>query len=453
MEILKESEWEGLFSEAIADLAELIRFKTVNPPGNEKPAAEWLAEILRENGLEPRLIEAAPGRANVICRLKGTGEKPPILLDGHLDVVSAEDESKWKYPPFSGQIADGYLWGRGALDMKQTVIANLMAMLALKRAGVKLKRDLILAAVADEEAGCKYGAGFLVDNHPDLIRAEYGLGEIGGFSMEMSGKRFYPIEVAEKAVCWFRIKARGEPGHGSIPSPESSVIKLAQAIRKLGEHKLPYHLTPQVKEFVTGLAANLGGFKGFMLKRLLNPLLADLIIDKVLPDKKLARTFWAVLHNTVNPTVVRAGEKTNVIPSEAMVEVDGRLLPGQTSDDLMNEVKEIIGDGYELETININRIGAMAQDPHDPIFKVFERRLKARDPQAIVIPWLLVGFTDGSYYARLGIKYFGFSPLRLIPGDNFQDGFHGFNERIPIEGYKFGLRVFLETVTELVTEF
>ena len=308
----------------------------------------WPASF-RKNGLEPQILESAPGRANVIARLKGTGEKPPILLDGHLDVVSAEPESEWKYPPFAGQIAEGYLWGRGALDMKQIVIANLAAMLAMKRSGIKAKRDLIFAGTADEEDACRYGAMFLVNEHPGLVKAEYGLGEISGISMEMSGKRFYPVEVAEKGICWLRMKTRGASGHGSIPNPDSANLKLANAIAALGRTKLPYHLTPQTREFLTALAVNLGGAKAIILKLLLNPILADFIINHVLPDKKLAKTMWAVTHNTVNPTIIRAGEKTNVVPSEATVDMDGRLLPGQTPDELVAQVRAIVGKEPELE--------------------------------------------------------------------------------------------------------
>ena len=444
------AEWESIHAEAIDYLGQLIRFKTVNPPGNEKPAAEFLADILSKNGIEPQILESAPGRANVIARLKGTGEKPPILLDGHLDVVSAEPESEWKYPPFAGQIAEGYLWGRGALDMKQIVIANLAAMLALKRSGIKAKRDLIFVGTADEEDACKYGAMFLVNEHPGLVKAEYGLGEIGGISMEMSGKRFYPVEVAEKGICWLRMKTRGASGHGSIPNPDSANLKLANAIAALGRTKLPYNLTPQTREFLTYLAVNLGGAKALILKLLLNPMLADFIIDHVLPDKKLAKTMWAVTHNTVNATVLRAGDKTNVVPSEATVDLDGRLLPGQTPDDLVAQVRAIIGKEPELEVIKSQ--APTSQDVHDPILKIFEKHLKEHDPQAIILPMVMPGFTNGAQYSRLGIKYFGFSPLRLQPGESFQELFHSCNERVPIEGYKFGLRVFIETVADLIAE-
>jgi len=451
MSLFKESEWEIIFEETIKYLRDLIRFKTVNPPGNEKPCAEYLAEILSSNGIEPKLLESAPGRGNVIVRLTGTGEKPPLLLDGHLDVVSAEPESCWKYPPFSAEVQEGYIWGRGALDMKQAVTANLMAVLTVKRLGIKAKRDLIFSAVADEEAGGEFGAKWLVNNHPDLVKAEYALGEIGGFSMETAGKRFYPIEVAEKGVCWFRVKAKGEPGHGSIPAPESAVIKLSRAIAELGKNQLPYHLTPAVEEFLKALSSKIGGVQGMVLKLLLRPGLADFIITKVLPDKKLAKSFWAMLHNTVNPTVVRAGEKTNIVPATAEAEVDGRLLPGQTPEDLLSEVGEIIGGGYELSVFK--HLFPASQDPKDPILKIFEKHLKNYDPEAIILPNLIPGFTNGSFYSRLGIKYFGFTPLRLKPNESFQELFHGFNERVEIEGYKFGLKVFIETVLELITDF
>ena len=443
--------WESIFEEAIRNLSELIRFKTVNPPGNEKPAAEFLADILSKNGIEPQLLESAPGRANVVARLKGSGEKAPVLLDGHLDVVSAEPESEWKYPPFAGKIAEGYLWGRGALDMKQAVVMNLAAMLALKRAGIKPRRDLIFSGTADEEDGCKFGAAFLVNEHPDLIKAEYGLGEIGGFSMEMSGKRFYPIEVAEKGVCWLKLKAKGASGHGSIPNPESAGVKLAHAITRLGERKLPYHLTPPAEEFINALSRNLGGAKGMVLKLLRSPLLADFIINHIMPDKKLARTFWALTHNTANPTVLRAGEKTNVVPSEASCEVDGRLLPGQTPENLIAELKEVIGTEIGIEPILT--LQPAVQDVNDPALKIFEKHIKQHDPEAVVMPYMVPGFTNGSQYARLGIKYFGFTPLRLKPGENFQELFHSANERVSIKGYKFGLRVFIETVWEMTTEF
>ena len=451
MDFLDAKAWEEIFEQAIEHLQRLIQIKTVNPPGNEKPAVEYLAEVLRKEGVEPEIFEPAPGRANLVARLKGRGEKPPILIDGHLDVVPAEPESAWKYPPFSGELAEGYIWGRGALDMKQAVVANLMAILVIKKAGNQPRRDLIFTAVADEEAGGKYGAQWLVENQPDLIKAEYGLGEMGGFNMEISGKSFYPVEVAEKGVCWLRVKAKGEPGHGSLPNKDSAVIKLARVIKTLGETKLPYHLTPQVEHFINRLRKNLGGIQGKVLGLLLNPRWSNLVIDRLLPDPSLRRTFWAMLHNTANPTVIRAGEKTNVIPSEAVCEVDGRILPGQSPEGLVEEVRKLIGKDYELEIIN--RLLPMAQDPNDPILEVFERNLKKYDPQAIVIPNLIPGFTNGSHYARLGIKYFGFTPVQLAHGEKFAELFHGINERIPVEGYKFGLKVFLNTVWDLVYNF
>ncbi len=451
MDFLNEKDWENIFEEAIGYLRQLIQFNTTNPPGNEKPSAEFLAEILRKEQIEPKIFESAPNRANLVARINGTGEKPPIMIDGHLDVVPAEPESAWKYPPFSGELKEGYIWGRGALDMKQAVIANLMAFIVLKRSGIKPKRSLIFTATADEEAGGTFGAKWLVDNQPDLIKAEYCLGEMGGFSMEIAGKRFYPIEVAEKGVCWLRIRARGEAGHGSLPTKESAPIKLARAVKILGEKKLPYHLTPVVERFFQLLSENMRGIQGKILKLLTNPKLADLIIDRVLPDKDLARSFWAILHNTANPTILRAGEKTNVIPSEAICEIDGRILPGQSPEGFIQEVRELIGKDYELEIIN--RLLPASQSPDDPIIKVFEKQIKKHDPEAIIIPNLIPGFTNGSHYSRLGIKYFGFTPVRLKSDERFAELIHGINERVPVDGYKFGLRVFIETIWELVNNF
>lgn len=450
MSLLEQTNWDEVFKEAEVYLSSLIRIPTVNPPGNEKEACLFLSEIIRKEGIEPEIIESAPGRANLIARLKGTSEKPPVLLDAHLDVVPASEEG-WKYPPFSGEMKEGYIWGRGAVDMKQTAIMNLIALLLLKRGGVKLDRDLIFVATADEEAGCTFGASFLVDNYPEKIRAEYALGELGGFSMEIGGKHFYPVLVAEKGVCWFKLRARGKPGHGSIPSPSSALVKLSEAIAKLGKNKLPFHLTPVVDAFIKRLAKELGFPKGTILSLVSKPSLSDFILDNLFPDPDFAQTFWAMLHNTANPTVISAGEKTNVIPSEAVVEVDGRVLPGQSAEQFIDEVKELIGEGYEIEVIK--KLTPAQQNPDDRIISLFEKHLRKFEPKAIVLPNLIPGFTNGSFYSKLGIKYFGFSPLKLSPDEKFRDLFHGVNERIPVEGFRFGLKVFISLVEELVSGF
>ena len=448
MGFLAGVKWDAVCAEAESHLIRLIQFQTVNPPGDELPAAQYLAETLRRDKLEPEIITSAPGRGNLVCRLKGTGEKPPLLLNGHLDVVAVE-ESQWKYPPFAATKADGYIWGRGAVDMKHMVAMSLTAMLLARRAGVRLKRDLILAAVADEEAGGAMGAGFLVRNHPDKLKAEYALGEMGGFSMSMAGKTFYPVQVAEKGICWIRVTATGEPGHGSIPNPESAPIKLARALCKLGQVKLPQHNTPVVELFLKRIALHQPFPKNLVLKLLLNPSLSAFILEKLFPDPALATTFWAMLRNTANPTVLRAGEKTNVIPSKATAEVDGRLLPGQTKESFLAEVRAVIGDDLKIEVLN--ELTPTSADPNDPILDLIAQLVAKRDPGAVVIPNLVPGFTDATHYSKLGIKCFGFSPVKLNPEDNFKALFHGHNERIPIAGFHFGVRLLAELVEALST--
>jgi acetylornithine deacetylase/succinyl-diaminopimelate desuccinylase-like protein len=446
MSILEQVKWEEIYPDAEAIFRRLLQFETVNPPGNEKPAAEFLAEILRQEGLEPELIESAPGRANLICRLKGTGEKPPCQLDGHLDVVGVEEEF-WTHPPFAADVADGYIWGRGTLDMKQMVTMSLVTLILMKRLGANFKRDLIFTAVADEESGCDYGAKFLVDNHPDKIKAEYCIGEIGGFSMVQMGKTFYPVQVAEKGRCWFELVAKGDPGHGSIPDPNAAPVKLSDAVVKLVRKGLPQHNTAVMEGFISTLSSNYPFPNSLVLKLLLRPALSRFILEKLFPDKTLATTFHAMLHNTANPTVIRAGEKTNVIPSIARVEVDGRILPGQNPAEFIAEVKDLIGEDFEINILS--KCPPSASDPDDPVMDMIAGIIQRHDPGAIVLPNLLTGFSDGSQYSRLGTKYFGFSPMKLNPEDSFKTMAHGHNEKIPVEGFRFGIRVLPELIEEL----
>ncbi len=448
MSVLDQVRWDDVYPEAEDIFRRLVKFETVNPPGNEKPAAEYLAGILRKEGLEPELIESAPGRANLICRLKGTGEKPPVQLDGHLDVVPVEEEF-WTHPPFSADVADGYIWGRGTLDMKQMVTMSLMCLILFKRLGARFRRDLILTAVADEESGCDYGAKFLVDNHADKIKAEYCIGEIGGFSMEQQGRTFYPVQVAEKGRCWFELAAKGDPGHGSIPDPNAALIKLSEAVVKLVKVGLPQHNIPVMEGFISTLSANSPFPNSLVLKLLLRPALSRFILEKLFPDKALATTFHAMLHNTANPTVLRAGEKTNVIPSVAKVEVDGRVLPGQTTESYLTEVKRLIGEDFEINILS--ECAPSSADPENPVMDMIRKIIERHHPGATVLPNLLTGFSDGSQYSRLGTRYFGFSPMKLNPGDNFKTMAHGHNERIPVEGFRFGVRVLPELIEELCT--
>ncbi len=448
MAIWEEINWDEAFDVALGHFKALIRFKTVNPPGNEKPAAEYLAEVFSKQGLEPEVLDSAENRANVVCRLRGNGDKPPILLNGHLDVVPVEPD-KWSCDPFEAVERNGCIYGRGALDMKNMVTTSAMCLLLLKRAGIPLRRDLIFCGVADEETGGDYGAQFMVNKHPDKVRAEYSISELGGFPLEMFGTRFYLVQVAEKGACWFRIKTRGESGHGSIPDSNSALIKAARIAATLGAKRLPHHNVEAASRFIRLLSSHLKFPKNVILKLLLNPTLSNLILDKLIPQKDLARALAAVLHNTANPTVIRAGNKSNVIPSEATLDVDGRILPGFTREDFVKEVRTLIGEEAEMEVMR--EMTPTESPAQDPIMDLIAEVIARHDPAGLVAPYLVTGITDATHWKRLGTKCYGFSPLKLPQDASFQSLLHGHDERIPIEGLRFGLQVLFELVTKLVT--
>jgi acetylornithine deacetylase/succinyl-diaminopimelate desuccinylase-like protein len=448
MGFLQNINWEDAFSEAISLFKTLIRFETVNPPGNEKPAAQYLAELLRKEGLDPLVLDSAANRANIVCRLVGSGEAPPLLLNAHLDVVPVE-ASKWACDPFAATEKDGCIYGRGAVDMKNMVAMSAMCLVLLKRTGITLKRDLIFCGVADEENGGEYGAKFMVNEHPDKVRAEYCIGEMGGFPMAINGKRFYLIQVAQKGTCWLRIKTQGEPGHGSITDKNSALVKAAEIAAKLGAKRLPFHSVKAVTRFINQLSIHLKFPKKMVFRQLLNPILSDMILDRLIPQKDMARGLAATLHNTATPTVFRSGNKTNVIASEAAIDVDGRILPGFVKEDFIREIRTLIGEEPEIEVLQEM---ASAESPvDDRIMELIEEVIKKYDPGAFTVPYLTTGYTDATHWEKLGMKCYGFSPLYLPNDVSFMHLLHGHDERIPIEGFRFGLRALFELVTKLVT--
>ena len=430
--------------EAVEHLRAMLRIDTTNPPGAESACADYLAETLRADGLEPTLVEKVKGRANVVARIKGNGAAPPLLLGAHLDVVEA-DPKRWRHAPFSGDIADGCIWGRGALDMKNMAAMAVMAVKLLKRSGAKLRRDVIFAGVADEEAGCDVGSRFLVDEHPELVRAEYALGEVGGFTLHVQGRRFYPIMVAEKGLCWLRVRARGTPGHGSLPREDNANVRLARAVARLGRRRLPQHTTSFVTEFVQRVGATLPLPQRLILERVLDPRTAPAVL-KLLPDRSLARSFAAVLSNTASPTVLRGGNKTNVIPAEATCEIDGRILPGQTESSFLGELRDAIGRDLEFEILK--SAPPVVTSEKTPLFETLCRTLLRHDPEALPVPYLMPGFTDAKSWSRLGTKCYGFVPLKLDAGVRFGDLFHGDDERVPLDGFRWGVKVLYEAVRD-----
>jgi acetylornithine deacetylase/succinyl-diaminopimelate desuccinylase-like protein len=426
----------------------LLRIDTTNPPGNERPAAELLERAFREVGLEPQLLEAAPSRTNLVVRHRGTGAKPPLLLTAHLDVVEA-DPTKWERPPFSGEEHDGCLWGRGAIDMKNMAAMCTALLRRMAATGVKLERDIIFAAVADEEAGCDLGSRYLVEQHRSLVEAEYAIGESGGFSLHLGNSTFYPVQVAEKGFCWVRARITGEPGHGSMPRHDSVVTRLGEALASIGNAQLPVHATKYVSDFLDALRARQPALVQPLFRLLARPqLLAR--ITRLVPGASVARGFSALLSNTAAATVVRAGAKTNMIPGVAEFEIDGRTLPGQTDDDLLRELQTVLGEGVELEIIK-SAPPVVTEPIESPVFETIKRHVEAREPGCVVVPYLIPGFTDAKYFTRMGARWYGFSPVKIEKGSGvrFADMFHGHNERVPVAGLAWGAEILDAVVREL----
>jgi acetylornithine deacetylase/succinyl-diaminopimelate desuccinylase-like protein len=421
-------------------LQNLIRFNTTNPPGNERECIEYINGLLKEAGIETTILAKTPERPNVIGRLKGEGMAPPLLLYGHVDVVTTENQ-KWTHPPFEGHIVDGYLWGRGALDMKSGVAMYLAAFLKAKAEGLSLPGDVLFAAVADEEAADNYGVAWLVNEHPAVFDGvRYALGEFGGFNLSLSGKRFYPIMVAEKQLCWMTATFRGRGGHGSMPVQGQAMAKLSRALRLLDEHPLPVHVTPAVRMMMECIAENLGGASALVVRQILNPPLTNTFL-KVLGSR--GGLFAPLLHNTVSPTILKASEKVNVIPSEVTLGMDGRMVPGAKPEDMVRELHDLLGDDVEL-AVKKSEPGPAA--PNMELFDTLGGVLHGLDPAAIPLPFVMSGVTDARFLSKLGIQTYGFTPLQLPEEFNFIATVHAADERVPVAAMDFGTNAVYEVL-------
>jgi acetylornithine deacetylase/succinyl-diaminopimelate desuccinylase-like protein len=412
-------------------LQELIRFDTTNPPGNEVACIEFVQQHLEQAGCETQIYAKDPARPNLVSRLPG-GDAPPLLLYGHVDVVTTAGQ-RWTHPPFEARLEHGYLWGRGALDMKGGVTMLLQAFLRAKREGISLPGDLVLAVLADEEGGGNLGAGFLVEEHPELFAGmRYALGEFGGFTLPIAGKRFYPVQVAEKQICWLKATIRGPGGHGALVQRGGTVARLGKLLRDLDRKRLPVHVTPVVREFVERIAAELPRKEATVMRSLLKPRLADPAL-RLLGER--AATMEPMLRNTVNATIIRAGDKINVVPSEIEVELDGRALPGFTPDEVIGELRTVVGDDVELELV---RHDPSPSIPDLGLFETLAGVIGELDPGGIPVPLLQIGVTDGRFLSRLGVQTYGFLPMRLPADFAFTKLIHAADERIPVDALDFG---------------
>ncbi|MFJ4553165.1 M20/M25/M40 family metallo-hydrolase [Streptomyces sp. NPDC088817] len=418
--------------EVVGFTSDLIRIDTTNRGGGdcrERPAAEYAAERLAGAGLEPVLLERTPGRTNVVARIEGTDPSAEALLvHGHLDVVPARAED-WSVHPFSGEVRDGVVWGRGAVDMKNMDAMILAVVRAWARQGLRPRRDVVIAFTADEEASAEDGSGFLADRHAGLFEGcTEGVSESGAYTFhDGAGRQIYPIAASERGTAWLRLSARGRAGHGSRVNRENAVTRLAAAIARIGAHEWPVRLTPTVRAALTELAA-LYGIETDLRD-------VDALVDKLGPAARLVE---ATLRNSANPTMLEAGYKINVIPGEAVAHVDGRYLPGG-EEEFRATLDELTGPDVDWEFQH--REVALQSPVDSPSFAAMRAAVEEFAPEGHVVPFCMPGGTDAKQFSRLGITGYGFSPLKLPEGFDYNALFHGVDERVPVEALHFGVRV------------
>jgi acetylornithine deacetylase/succinyl-diaminopimelate desuccinylase-like protein len=406
---------------------ELIRIDSSNPTSNERKVAEWVAATLTDAGLTPEIYESEPGRASVVARWAGTdSSRDALLIHGHLDVVPANADD-WQVDPFSAEVRDGCIWGRGAVDMKDMDAMVLAVLHDWVREGKKPPRDVVFAFVADEEAGGVYGAHHLVDNHAELFEGcTEAVSEVGGFSMTIGGQRMYAIQTAEKGIAWLRLVASGRAGHGSMLNDDNAVTTLAEAVARVGRHSFPIQLSETVETFLRELCVALD-----------IPFSTDDVEGVLAKVGTLAKMLGATVRHTANPTMLDAGYKQNVIPGVAHAYIDGRFLPGG-EDQFMAELAKLVGPDVAIEVVQ--RQIAYETTYDGALVDAMTAAILAEDPEGRCVPYCMSGGTDAKSFSELGMRCFGFSPL-LLPDDlDFLGLFHGIDERVPIAGLEFGVR-------------
>jgi acetylornithine deacetylase/succinyl-diaminopimelate desuccinylase-like protein len=434
------TELSTLYQRPAELLQTLIRFDTTNPPGNEYECIAYLRGLLDELGFETSILALDPSHPNLIVRVKGQGKAAPLLLQGHVDVVTTANQD-WTHPPFEGVFADGHVWGRGALDMKGGVAMMLCALMRLQAENITPPGDLIATFLSDEEHHGYYGAGYLVSQHPQLFEGvRYAIGEGGGASVYIDGHHFYPIMVAEKQACWMQLVIRGPGGHASVPHRGTAMAKLGRFLQTLDQKRLPVHITPSVHVMISAYADALPEPISSQLRSLLNPELTDSVLDTLGEE---FRFFDALLHNTVNPTVVHGGIQINVIPSEITLDLDGRLLPGYAYDDMIGELCALLGEDFEVRPIQYQ---PNPMQPDMALYGLFADVLREVDGDGIPVPDVNPGVTDGAFFAQLGIQNYGFLPMRLPPGLDYHGLVHAADERVPMDALHFGVEALYRTL-------
>lgn len=424
-------------------LQKLIQFNTTNPPGNEAECIKFIEKLLNDNGIETKILYKDENRLNLVAKLKGKGTKLPFLMYGHIDVVSTENQD-WSVDPFAGTIKDGYLYGRGTLDMKGAVAMFISALIRLKQNDITPDGDIILAIVSDEECDSEYGAKYLVDNHAELFEGvKYAIGEMGGFTMPFRDKKFYPIMISEKQRCNLKATITGKAGHGAFPMRDGSMAKLGKILTTLNKKSLPVHITEPSKLMIEAIAEN----TPTPIKTVLTTLLKENLCNKTLKLMGSNAVFFEpLLHNTINATIVNGGKKINIIPSEITLECDGRLLPGETPETMIKEIEKLVGNVAKWE---VTTFSPGPQNLDMTLFNKLAEILKQSDPDAIAIPYVLGGITDARYFSKLEIQTYGFTPMILPKEMNFSTLIHNADERIPVESVEFGTNAIYRLLTSL----
>lgn len=432
--------WDQVDNEVRDLLTDLIKINTTNPPGNELEAAQYLQIVFQREGIDSAIYESAPGRGNLVARIPGNGKGRPLVLLAHLDVVAA-NPAQWTHPPFAAEIAEGYLWGRGAIDMKGMLAMETLAMFLLKRNGITPGREVILVAAADEEAGSQQGAEWLIKQDlPGLSQAEYIINE-GGEGKVDNGVPVYACQNGEKGVLWVKMKVHGLPGHASMPSKDNAIVRMATLLNRIGRYKPTITLSETTRNFLMEMAKARGVriSKGSSNSDYSLQLFAS-------RHFKNERSVQAMLYNTISPTIVKAGEKVNVLPEVCEATLDCRLVPGQTPEGFLKKLKEIVNDSsVEWEVLQT------AEPTESPVntelFSVIQKTVRRINPKAIAVPYLSPGGTDSRYFRKRGITAYGFFPI-ILSEDELQR-MHGIDERISLENLKLGTRILYETVKEV----
>jgi acetylornithine deacetylase/succinyl-diaminopimelate desuccinylase-like protein len=439
-------DWRRLREETVAQLQKIIQFDTTNPPGNELPLALYLQSVLDAAGIETRLLEPSEGRAALIARIRGDGSRRPVMLLAHMDVVGVEREN-WTRDPFAGHVADGYLYGRGAIDDKGMLAANLISMLALQQHlsgdNAKPRRDILFVATSDEEAGGEWGMGWLIEHHSDLLDAEYAINEGGRTRIIDGGRVYLAVQSAEKISHVVTITAHGSAGHAAIPLEDNAIFRLSRAMEKLSGYAEPVVLTEITRQFFARLAGiwpreeeqkamiALGGTDRKATER------GAAILSKI-------AVFNAVLRNGISPTILQGGNRYNVIPASAGAVLNVRTIPGQSIDDAIGRMRKVIDDdGIQIE-VTQRGVEAPASDPSSEMFTAISDAARGLNPEIAVVPYLSTGVTDSARLRQIGVQAYGVLPFPMEQSD--EERMHGHDERVPLESLHFGTRLIFEAV-------